>query len=300
MAELSPLGIYEKALRPGTIPALLEQADLLEFDFIEMSVDPSPERLERLEWTSAERRALLKEACNSRARVRSICLSANRRFPLGHSESAVRQRGMTILRSAIRLAADLRIPVVQVAGYDTYGEASTSDTISRYIDALADGAELARSADVMLGIENQEEGYVESAARARSVVERISSPYLNIYLDLGNAVVNGFDVAAELRRAARYLVGLHIKDARRGEPRRVPFGKGAVDFRMAFRTLGDIKFSGPAMIEMWNDDPARAEADAASARKWILEEWHHAQGAIPQKSSTDSESNRRRHGTAQV
>jgi len=53
------LGLYEKALPAGmTLPRKLVCAAECGFNWLELSVDETEERLARLEWTAAERRAL--------------------------------------------------------------------------------------------------------------------------------------------------------------------------------------------------------------------------------------------------
>ena len=52
--------------------------------------------------------------------------------------------------------------------------------------------------------------------------------------------------------------------------RKIPFGQGIVDFDAAFRTLHRIGFTGPFMVEMWNEEAPDAEAQVAVARQWLL------------------------------
>ena len=60
------LGIYEKAL-PAALdwPKRFEMAAGLEFDFIEISVDESPERQARLRWNRGQRLAFVADKINS-------------------------------------------------------------------------------------------------------------------------------------------------------------------------------------------------------------------------------------------
>ena len=56
---MASLGIYEKALPKGiTWLERLQMAKELGFDFVEMSIDETDERLERLNWTKEERKKL--------------------------------------------------------------------------------------------------------------------------------------------------------------------------------------------------------------------------------------------------
>lgn len=105
-----PLGIYEKALAKDlSWPERLVLAKSCGFDFVEMSVDETDERLSRLEWTSAQRASLVSAMLESGVAIPSMCLSAHRRFPFGSRDEAVRERAREIMTKAIRLARDLGI-----------------------------------------------------------------------------------------------------------------------------------------------------------------------------------------------
>ncbi|WP_146638422.1 TIM barrel protein, partial [Salmonella enterica] len=97
-----PLGIYEKALAKDlSWPERLVLAKSCGFDFVEMSVDETDERLSRLEWTPAQRASLVNAMLESGVAIPSMCLSAHRRFPFGSRDEAVRQRAREIMTKAI-------------------------------------------------------------------------------------------------------------------------------------------------------------------------------------------------------
>ena len=66
------------------------------------------------------------------------------------------------------------------------------------------------------------------------------------------------------------MVALHIKDTRPGEPRRVAFGEGDVPFDGAFQKLDELGFTGPVMVEMWNDNAADSLQKVRDARAWVV------------------------------
>lgn len=78
-----PLGIYEKALAKDlSWPERLVLAKSCGFDFVEMSVDETDERLSRLDWSTAQRTSLVAAMIETGVGIPSMCLSAHRRFPL--------------------------------------------------------------------------------------------------------------------------------------------------------------------------------------------------------------------------
>ena len=121
----------------------------------------------------------------------------------------------------------------------------------------------------MLGVENIDTKDVASADDCLALCAEVDSPWFQVYPDVGNFAVHGLDVTAEVSRVAEVAVGLHLKDALLGEPRRVPFGSGLVPFDAVFARTAGLPYAGPLTVEMWNDDPATASQTAADALNWI-------------------------------
>lgn len=269
MTATATIGIYEKALAAGSWREMLGAAGRAGYSFMEMSVDESPERIARLEWDDAQHAELREAIRETGVRVPTMCLSGHRKYGLGSRDPNVRERARCMLRNAIRLADDVGIRVIQVAGYFAYYEVPDEGTRSRYIEALADGAAYAGQYGVMLAVENIDTVDVGSIRAARGVVAEVGSPWLTIYPDVGNIAVNGLDVLADLRNIGNTAVGIHLKDTRLGQPRRIPFGSGVVPFAQVFRELKAQHYTGPFMVEMWNDDPETAYRAARDARLWL-------------------------------
>ena len=133
-----PLGIYEKALpKDLSWPERLVLAKSCGFDFVEMSVDETDERLSRLEWSTTQRASLVEAMLETGVAIPSMCLSAHRRFPFGSRDEIVRERAREIMTKAIRLARDLGIRTIQLAGYDVYYEEHDEGTQQRFAEGLA-------------------------------------------------------------------------------------------------------------------------------------------------------------------
>jgi L-ribulose-5-phosphate 3-epimerase/hexulose-6-phosphate isomerase len=248
---------------------MFEAAARSGFQFVEMSVDESADRLSRLTWSLADRNRVAAAAAAAGTPIYSMCLSGHRRYGLGSADPSVRTEAARILDAAIGLAADLGIRVIQIAGYFAYYEAASQDAEARYVAGLRAGLGLAAQRGVMLAVENIDTGDMASADDAVALATELASPWFQVYPDVGNFAVHDLDVVANVRRVLPYAVGLHLKDARPGEPRRVPFGEGTVPFDSVFQALLHAGYSGPLTIEMWNDDPTTAERRSSDALAWI-------------------------------
>ncbi len=274
----NPVGVYEKAF-----PAEYSWEDLLAsakragYDFVEMSIDESPARLERLYWSPSERAALRQAIFDVGIPIWGMGVSAHRKFPLGSVSPEVRQKGLDILYRSIELAADLGIRVIQVMGYDAFYEPSTADTQACYEEGLRIGVGWASAAGVVLALENGDAPLVDSVEKAMRFVNKFDSPWFQAYPDIGNMTAAGYSPLEQLPLARGHMVGLHVKDTRPGELRGVALGQGIVPFQETFRLLARMGFAGPLVMEMWaqfdpSGDPVGSATRArASLNQWIAE-----------------------------
>src|SRR5512134_66951 len=240
-----PIGLYEKAL-PASMcwEERLAAAGQAGFDFIEISIDESDERLGRLDWSTSERAELRRCIENSGVRIMTMCLSGHRKYPLGSHTPEVRKRGQEILRKAIEFAGDVGLRVVQVMAYDVFYETSDEETRMNFLEGLERGTRWAAQSGVMLGLENLDTPFVDSIGKGLAIIREIDSPWLHLYPDIGNLAAAGYCPAEELILAQGQLLGIHVKDALPRVIRGVPFGEGIVPFRETFQALVQAGFWG--------------------------------------------------------
>lgn len=249
------LGLYEKSM-PNTLTwkeKLLEAREA-GFDFVEISIDETDEKLDRLNWTKEERLELVKIMYEVGVPIRTMCLSGHRKYPIGSNDEATCRRGMEIMEKAIELAEDLGIRIIQLAGYDVYYEESTPESVERFGKNLATATMMAARAGVTLGFETMETEFMNTVEKAMHYVKLVNNTYLNVYPDAGNitnaAVMYHTDVLDDLRTGEGHLVAMHLKETVPGKFREIPFGTGHVDFESMVHEawkLGIRKF----VTEFW-------------------------------------------------
>lgn len=270
--EKIPLGLYEKAL-PDSFDweeRLLYARDA-GYSFMEFSIDESDERIGRLEWDIAKKKDLREISEKTGIPLLSMCLSANRRFPIGSSYTDIQKRGMEIILSAIRFAFQLGIRLIQVAGYDVIaGEKSTDLSREAFGNNLRRCLKAAASLGVVLAIENVDSEFADSLDKIMHYVKDFNSPWLQIYPDIGNLTAMGQDVTRQLKDYGSHVAAVHIKDTKPEVIRNVPFSEGIVDFVSAFNTLREISFCGPMLLEMWADDKKDNFNTIKNSREWIV------------------------------
>ncbi len=137
------LGLYEKAMPNNlSLKEKLLETQEAGFDFMELSIDETDEKLARLHWSETE----LREAHGAQEAVgipiKTICLSGHRRFPLGHPDPVIQRASLEIMRDAIRISAKLGVRLIQIAGYDVFYEPSSETTRGIFAKNLALAAEM--------------------------------------------------------------------------------------------------------------------------------------------------------------
>lgn len=261
-----PIGIYEKATpKHFTWLERLQFAKELGFDFVEMSIDESDERLSRLKWRSEERLEIVKAMYQTGIRIPTICFSGHRRFPLGSNDTAVEQQSLTLMKECITLAQDLGVRVIQLAGYDVYYEEKSLATRERFLQNLRQACDWAERAQVILAIETMDDPFINSIEKYLAIEKLIDSPYLFVYPDTGNLSAWGNDLLSEFLIGHSSIAALHFKDTHLvthdspGQFRDVPFGQGCVNWEETLYILKQTNYQGPLLIEMWSEQEKTVE-----------------------------------------
>lgn len=249
------LGLYEKSM-PSDLSweEKLLAAKEAGFDFVEISIDETEEKLSRLDMPSKERLELVSLMKETGVPIRTMCLSGHRKYPLGSNDSSVRARGMEIMEKALCLADDLGIRIIQLAGYDVYYEDSDFETKKQFLANLKKATDMAAKLGIVMGFETMENEFMNTVEKAMKYVTLVGSPYLGVYPDLGN-ITNAAgtyknDVLEDLELGRGHTVAMHLKETVPGKFREIPFGTGHVDFESGAKKaweLGVRKF----VTEFW-------------------------------------------------
>lgn len=269
------IGIYEKAI-PNSFnwEQKIKVAKAAGFDFIEISVDESDERLSRLDWSCSERKNLVRLLEENRMYLQSMCLSGHRRYPFGSSDENIRKKAYEIMDKAIDLAIDLGVKNIQLAGYDVYYEESTKESLKLFEEGLKYAAKEAEKAGIMLTIEIMDTYLMGTITRALKYINAVNSPNLKIYPDLGNLTQWCDSPSDELILGFDHIEAIHLKDTKPGVFKCVPFGQGTVNFGELFNTLRQLKYNKPFLIEMWADNTKEytfdeCKEEISAAKDWL-------------------------------
>ena len=273
MGKSYQLGLYEKAMPSAlTWREKLTAAKEAGFDYVEMSIDETDEKLARLHMSAAEMEEIRAAMRTTGILFGSICLSGHRKYPLGSPDPAKQVRSIEIMADAIDLAVELGIRTIQLAGYDVYYDKGTEETRAAFARNLAKSALLAARSGVQLGFETMETPFMDTVEKAMHYVDLVDSPYLGVYPDSGNltnaALIYGKSVLDDMDTGRGHMVALHLKETVPGKYREIPFGTGHVDFDVIARkawALGVRRYVG----EFWYIGSADWKADLAFANTFL-------------------------------
>lgn len=260
----NPLGIYEKAIpNDFSWKEKMQAAKAAGFDYIEISIDESDERLARLDWSDQEIDEIRSYMEETGIVIPTMCLSGHRRFPFGSKDEATREKAFEIMEKGIILAQKLGVRCIQLATYDVYYEESDEETKRRFLDGMKKSVEMASRAGVILAMEIMDTPFVGTILRAMHYIKEIPSPYFKIYPDMGNLTQFSNDVESEFELGIAQTAAIHVKETKSGVFKNVPFGEGTVRFTDIFKKLKELNYTGMFLIEMWADNSRKQTMDEA-------------------------------------
>ena len=267
------LGLYEKSM-PVTLTwcEKLTAAKDAGFDYVEMSIDETDEKLARLEMKAEEMDEIRTAMRRTGVMFGSICLSGHRKYPLGDPDPVKRTRGMEIMENAIDFAVALGIRTIQLAGYDVYYDEGTEETRAAFVGNLRVAAQMAARGGVQLGFETMETAFMDTVEKAMYYVDIVRSPYLGVYPDSGNltnaSLIYGKSVLDDMETGRGHIIALHLKESVPGKYREIPFGTGHVDFAAVAKkawALGVRRYVG----EFWYTGNADWKGDLSFANTFL-------------------------------
>ncbi len=247
------LGIYEKAFTSQF--SLEEKAAIareIGFDFIELSIDESVDRQERLDYSKEQIIQMKKIILANELSIQSLCLSAHRANPFGSVDKDIRKRAYEIIEKALAFAQIIGIRNIQLAGYDVYYEKSSAKTEALFIEGLSYCVKLAEHYQIMLSIEIMDTSFIGTLANGKKYLDIINSPWLKLYVDVGNLYRHSFDIFKEIEIFKNEIVQVHIKDTKPKQYRDLNLGEGDVPLKKIKKLLINQGYCGPFVIEIWN------------------------------------------------
>ena len=281
------LGIFAKTFRGQTPAAVLEAVRATGYGIAQYNMACSG--LTAMPDTIPAGVAEAVAAAAQASGVRLAAVSAT--YNMIHPDPAVRQRGHASLRVIAGAARAMGTGLLTLCigtrdPDDQWHRHPGNDTPEAWRNLLASmdiALAIADAFDVDLGIEPELANVVDSAARARRLLDEVPSPRLKIIIDPANLVET--EPAGEKRRIIAEAIDLlgdrivmaHAKD-RTADGRFATAGKGVLDYPHYLRCLKAIGFDGPLVAH------GLSEAEAPETARFLDREMTAAGFAIEEDS----------------
>jgi len=239
------LGCYEKAMPNNlTIRDKLKYAKEAGFDYLEISIDETNEKLERLDYSDEMINRIKLSMIELNFPILTMCLSVHRKFPLGSHDEKIQVSSLLILEKACLFASKLGIRIIQLAGYDVYYEDHDSYTQKMFEINLKKCVEVASKFGIILGFETMETPFMDTVKKSMYYVDLINSPYLNVYPDIGNLTNSNrkynTSIEYDLLSGKGKIVAAHLKEIIEGHYREIPFGTGDTLYDTSLKVLREL------------------------------------------------------------
>ena len=197
----------------------------------------------------------------------AVCVAMGPDRDLINADPVIVTSTQDYLRTCIDAVATLGGNVVAGPIYSPVGKTWPMDdqvraaAVDRLVAALRPVADHAGDRAVRLGLEpinRFETSFINTAAQAIEIVDRVGSPALGVHLDTFHMNIEEKDQAAAIRAVGSHLVHVHACGVDRGTP-----GEDRLPWSEIAAALAEIAYDGAVVIESFtpaNQTIARAAA----------------------------------------
>jgi len=180
--------------------------------------------------------------------VQKAYLDAAKRLGLEISSIGVAEMNNTPLKSdpraepwlleSIEVAKALGVKVILLAFFFKNDLKNDKPGTDRVVELLKKAVPVAEKEGVIYGIESW-----LSADEHLDIINRVGSPALTCYYDVGNSHKMGYDIYKEIRQLGKQICEFHAKDYDG------LYGEGTVDFKKVREAMDEIGYRGWIQIE---------------------------------------------------
>jgi sugar phosphate isomerase/epimerase len=259
-ADFPPIGILlATTFTTGTLEARLDGAKACGLGFVQMSMAcvNLPEMPDQI---PAEVPGRIRREASARGIVIS---SATGTFNMTHPDAEQRRTGLRRLRVLAEACPQMGVSLIHVCTgtrdpnsmWRYHPENGSAESWRDMVACMREATGIARQANVVLAFEPEMSNVVDSARKARRLLDEIGSPHLKVNIDPANLFHSGeLPRMKEILDEAFALVGkdmvlAHAKDLDRdGEAGHKPAGQGVLDYDRYLALLRKYQFKGPLLL----------------------------------------------------
>lgn len=225
------IGVCDWTIGKTADPTSLEAAKKIGLDGVQVDFGRGETELPLFDPTLQKR--FLAEAKKQKMEIASLAMGVLNNIPYKSDPRAERW-----VREGIDVAKAMRMDIILLAFFGNGDLKNDEQGTNEAIKRLRKVAPKAEKAGVTLAIESW-----LSAEQHVDIIERVGSPALKVYYDVGNSHKAGYDIYSEIRRLGRFVCQFHAKDYDD------LYGKGSIDFARVRSAMDDAGYRGWLVME---------------------------------------------------
>jgi len=186
--------------------------------------------------------------------IPSVATALHWQSPITSHDEAVREKAIAIVEKELEMAAALGADsILVVPGMVSGGKNGVryDEAYDRAFAAIKRLAPVAEKHKVKIGLENVWNNFMLSPIEMRDFIDKIGSPYVGMYLDVGNLIAYAFP-EQWIRILGERIVKVHFKDYRKsgGGGGWVDIMAGDVDWPQVMEAFREIGYDDWVTAEM--------------------------------------------------
>lgn len=235
-----------------------------------------------LKTSEAELLAIKRMAEDSGIELYSVASGLYWNYFLSDTDDAVRRKAQDIVKVQLETAAALGCESILVVPGCVNAEFAAPGKVTDYMTCYERSLESfmllkehAEKCKVEIGVENVWNKFLLSPMEMRDFIDKIDSPYVGSYLDIGNTLANGYP-DHWIRALGKRIKKVHFKDYRVEAGGLVGFVDllaGDVDYNAVMAALAEVGYDGWVSAEMIPNYKQHTEAiiyNTSCAMDYIL------------------------------
>jgi L-ribulose-5-phosphate 3-epimerase len=225
------LAVCDWTIRKTADPASLEVAKRIGLDGVQVDFGRGEDMLPLFD--ADLQRRFLDEVLRQDMEIASLAMGVLNNIPYKSDPRAERW-----VAEGIDLCKVFGVNIVLLAFFgngDLRDDEKGKDVVVERLKRVAPKAE---EAGVFFGIESW-----LSAEEHLAIIDRVGSPVVKVYYDVGNSHKAGYDIYKEIRRLGKHICEFHAKDYDD------LYGKGSIDFERVREAMDDIGYRGWIVME---------------------------------------------------
>jgi len=259
------LGIYSKTFDRPTLGEALDAVkasglDCVQFNLLSANVPTLPDQLD----------ASVVENIRRETTARGIRIAAmSGTFNMAHPDRNERQRGLAQLRVLAEAAASLGAPAISLCTgtrelssmWRFHPDNATPEAWRDLVDCMRQAVQIAEANKVNLAMEPEVNNVVDSAQKARRLIEEIGSPRLKVIMDGANVFHKGElpqmreILQASIELLAKDIVLAHAKDLDHdGDAGHLAVGHGLLDYDWYIAQLRRVGYDDAIVMHGLTED----------------------------------------------